>query len=57
VSIGKGTRIENSTIENSIIQSESELKQVTLKDSMIGNHVKYNGSFSSVSLGDFSELK
>ena len=57
VSIGPETRIENSTIENSMIQSNCVLSGVKLKDAMLGNHVKYNGDFSVVSLGDYTELK
>lgn len=57
VSIGAGTQITNSTIENSIIQSESSIENATLKGSMIGNHVRYNGAFSSVSIGDYSVLE
>jgi glucose-1-phosphate thymidylyltransferase len=57
VSIGPETRIENSTIENSMIQSHCVLSGVKLKDAMLGNHVKYNGDFSVVSLGDYNELK
>ena len=57
VSIGSQTRIENSTIENSIIQSHCELSGVKCKEAMLGNHVKFNGDFSFISLGDFSELK
>jgi glucose-1-phosphate thymidylyltransferase len=57
VSIGPDTRIENSTIENSMIQSNCVLSGVKLKDAMLGNHVKYNGDFSVVSLGDYTELK
>ena len=57
VSIGPDTCIENSTIENSMIQSNCVLSGVKLKDAMLGNHVKYNGDFSVVSLGDYTELK
>jgi len=57
VSIGKGTIIANSTIENSIIQTNSSIENATLKGAMIGNHVRYNGAFSAVSIGDYSELK
>ena len=57
VSIGQDTRIENSPIENSMIQSHCVLSGVKLKDAMLGNHVKYNGDFSVVSLGDYTELK
>lgn len=56
VSIGKGTIIENSTIKNSIIQSDTVIKNATLEQAMIGNHVTFDGTFSQVSLGDYSEL-
>ncbi|MFD2724818.1 sugar phosphate nucleotidyltransferase [Hyunsoonleella rubra] len=57
VSVGNGTVIENSTIENSLIQTSSEIKNAKLTNAMIGNHVKYNGDFTSVSIGDYSVLE
>lgn len=57
VSIGSGTVIEDSTITNSIIQSQSVIKNATLDDSMIGNKVHYNGAFTKVSLGDYTVLE
>lgn len=56
VSIGKGTKIENSSVKNTIIQAHSEVKNATLENSMLGNYVHYDGRFSQVSLGDYSEL-
>ena len=56
VSVGKGTIIEDSEISNTIIQNETIIKNAKLKDSMIGSKVKYDGNFSSVSIGDFSCL-
>jgi glucose-1-phosphate thymidylyltransferase len=57
VSIGTGTIIENSTVKNSIIQTHSVIKNATLDQAMIGNHATFDGNFSQVSLGDYSELK
>jgi glucose-1-phosphate thymidylyltransferase len=57
VSIGNGTVIENSTIENSLIQTYSEIKNAKLNNAMIGNNVKYNGEFTSISIGDYSVLE
>lgn len=57
VSVGAGTVIEDSTIKNSLIQSNSTIKNVQLDQAMIGNHVKYNGSFTQVSLGDYTTLE
>ena len=57
VSVGNGTVIENSTIENSLIQTYTEIKNAKLNNAMIGNHVKYNGEFTSISIGDYSILE
>jgi len=56
VSIGANTRIEDSQVSHSLIQSDTLIRNASLKEAMIGNHVKYDGNFSSVSLGDYSEL-
>jgi len=57
VSVGAGTVIEDSTVKNSLIQSNSAIKNAQLDQAMIGNHVKYNGSFTQVSLGDYTTLE
>ena len=57
VSIGAGTMVKDSTIENSIIQSNSTLEHATLKEAMIGNHVRFNGNFTHLSIGDYSVLE
>ena len=57
VSIGADTTIADSTIENSIIQSNSTIENATLKKAMIGNHVRYKGTFTHVSIGDYSVLE
>ena len=57
VSIGNGTIIENSTIKNTIIQNESEIKNADLDNAMIGNFVKYDGQFKTLSIGDYSVLE
>ena len=54
--IGEGTQIENSTISKSLIQKHSLIQNAQLKGAMIGNYVKYDGKFSFVSIGDYSEL-
>jgi len=56
VSIGENTIVENSNIENSLIQSNNLIKNADFKNSMIGNFVKYDGNFERVNLGDYSEL-
>ena len=57
VSIGNGTVIENSTIKNSIIQNETQIKNAKLDNAMIGNFVKYDGDFKTISIGDYSVLE
>lgn len=57
VSIGKGTVVANSIVKNSIIQENTSIKDATLEDSMIGNHVSYVGSKNDVSLGDYSVIE
>ncbi|MFT4838405.1 MAG: glucose-1-phosphate thymidylyltransferase [Nonlabens sp.] len=57
VSIGAGTLIENCTITNSLIQNNSTIKNATLEEAMIGSHVKYDGKFTKISIGDYSTLE
>lgn len=57
VSVGKVTKIENSEISHSLIQEEAEIKNAKLNNSMIGNHAKFNGNFTSISIGDYSALE
>jgi len=57
VSVGAGTKIENSTISNSLIQNESEIKNAQLDEAMIGNFVKYDGKFTKISIGDYTVIE
>lgn len=57
VSLGKGTHVTNSKIQNSLIQTHSHIKNAQLNNAMIGNHVNFDGDFTSISLGDYSVLE
>ena len=57
VSIGDKCTIENATIKNSLIQTNTTIKNAHLEDAMIGNYVFYDGNFKAVSLGDYSVLE
>lgn len=57
VSIGNNTRIENSTVKNSLIQTNTKISNANLDNAMIGNHVVFNGNFESISIGDYSLLE
>ena len=56
VSIGEGSSVENSTISDCLIQKNTAIKNAKLFGSMIGNHVKYDGNHTFISIGDYSEL-
>lgn len=58
-SVGDNTVIEESTIRNSIIQSNSKIFSANLDNSMIGNFVEYTGEKDKkrqVSIGDYSQI-
>lgn len=57
VSVGADTVIENTTVKNSLIQSNSVIKNANLDNAMIGNHVRYDGNFETISIGDYSVLE
>ncbi len=57
VSIGDNSTITHSTLTNSLLQNEVSIRNANLDNAMIGNKVTFDGNFTSVSLGDFSELK
>jgi glucose-1-phosphate thymidylyltransferase len=56
VSLGDDSLVENSTIEDSLIQTNTTIKNTRLKNAMIGNHAYFDGKFTSVSIGDYSIL-
>ncbi len=56
VSIGANSFIDCSIVTNSIIQSNSVLKNANMDNSMVGNHVNYIGRVAKVSIGDFTQL-
>ena len=55
VSVGNNSKVENSVIINSIIQSDSQVKDANFENSMIGNFVEYHGKKSELSIGDYSK--
>ena len=57
VSLGKACHVFDSTIKNSLIQTHAHIKNATLDNAMIGNHVTYDGNFTSISIGDYSVLE
>lgn len=57
VSLGKGTHITNSKIQNSLIQHNSHIKNAVLDNAMIGSHAHFDGNFTAISIGDYSVLE
>ena len=56
VSVGEGTKITYSVVSNSIIQTNSNLANVNITNSMVGNSVKMFRSADELSVGDYNEL-
>ena len=57
VSIGKNTKIKNSVISNSIIQSNCDIKEAVFSNSMIGNYVNINKIKDDLNIGDYNSIK
>ncbi|MDY8138727.1 sugar phosphate nucleotidyltransferase [Aquimarina sp. 2201CG5-10] len=57
VSIGNGCTIENTIIKNSLIQTQTIIKNANLDNAMIGNNAIYDGNYTTISIGDYSVLE
>ena len=57
VSLGDGCHVNNSVIKNSLVQTHSHIINANLDSAMIGNHVIFDGNFTSISIGDYSVLE
>jgi len=57
VSLGKGCHVIDSNIKNSLVQTHAHIKNANLDNAMIGNHVSFDGNFTSISIGDYSVLE
>jgi glucose-1-phosphate thymidylyltransferase len=56
VSIGKNTVVEDCIVRNSIIQSQSSVKNQLIHNSMVGNYVNLQGKFTDLSVGDYTGI-
>ncbi|MEO0244678.1 MAG: sugar phosphate nucleotidyltransferase [candidate division WOR-3 bacterium] len=56
VSIGKGAKIYNAIIQNSIINENAEVENIIITASIIGKDAYLKGSAKIVNLGDSSEM-
>ncbi len=57
VSLGENCVVENSNIENALIQNNNIFKNADIQNAMIGSHVKYDGNFEFLNIGDYSTLE
>lgn len=55
-SVGDKTRIDDSRIQNAIIQKESVIKNANIANAMVGNFTKVEGRPSDLSVGDYNEI-
>jgi glucose-1-phosphate thymidylyltransferase len=53
VSVGEKTKISNSVVSNSIIQTNSSIQNKVIHNSMIGNFVELKGAKEDLSIGDY----
>ena len=56
VTIGKGTKVVNSIIKNSIIGENNSIENMVLRNSIIGDNASIKGKESSLNIGDSSVL-
>ncbi|MBL6446920.1 nucleotidyltransferase [Fulvivirga sp. 29W222] len=57
VSIGENTIIKSSVIQNSIIQTNTEINNANFKNSILGNYVSFEGKSDDLSLGDYNSIQ
>jgi glucose-1-phosphate thymidylyltransferase len=56
VSIGKSSRISDSRLKNSIIQTNTRISHVILENSMLGNFVNFEKKPMDLSVGDYNTM-
>ncbi len=56
VSIGENCNVSHSIITDTIIQTNTQIKNANIDNSMIGNYVEYKGDINELSIGDFTTI-
>ncbi|MDX5327105.1 MAG: nucleotidyltransferase [Bacteroidota bacterium] len=56
VSIGDNSVVNNSRLKHTIVQSNSTIKNIELRNSMIGNNAYVDGKFNTLSIGDYCRM-
>ncbi|MEO6526768.1 MAG: dTDP-glucose pyrophosphorylase, partial [Gemmatimonadaceae bacterium] len=57
VTLGKGTRVESSTLTDTIVGANCTLKHSTLHNSLIGDEVTIEGLRGELTVADHSEIR
>lgn len=57
VTIGDGTTIESSVVDNSLILDHSKVKNARVANSMIGNTARFEGQIEDLNLGDYTAIR
>lgn len=57
VSIGENSNVESSVISNSIVHNKTQIKDIVIKDSIIGSHALVAGKALDVSVSDYSTIE
>lgn len=55
-SIGDNCTIQNSTVGNCIVQTNTNINNAVIDNAMIGNYVQYKGEAKDLSVGDFTTI-
>jgi glucose-1-phosphate thymidylyltransferase len=56
VSVGADCKIENAILRNCILESEVEISQSILEESILGRKVQVHGQFTRLNVGDNSSI-
>lgn len=56
VSVGHGSKIRDSRIKNSIIQTNTEISHLVMENSMLGNFVNFENKPLDLSVGDYNSM-
>jgi len=57
VSLGSGTIVEDATLENCLVQEKTMIRNIKLKNSMLGSNAYIDGNFTTLSLGDYCRME
>ncbi len=57
VSVGSYSRISDARIQNSIVQTNSTIEHINMKNSIVGNYVYLSDKITTANIGDYTTVK